>query len=508
LFSTSIAENIAYARPDAGQREIEAAAAAANIHDFVVSLPNGYDTPVGERGMQLSGGERQRISLARAFLKDAQVLILDEPTSSVDLETEALILEAMERLVAGRTSFMIAHRLSTLDGCDMRLEVKAGRLVRVASPPSEPHRRRLSRSRARANGTIGTAIVGARPEDLPEQAVRAWLSLGGAMPRQIPDLKEGKRFRKSAIYRLENAGPGDSPVIAKLCTRKTAEIESSVYGNVLPRLPMPSPSCYGSVRHGDTDYCWLFLEDAGAEPYSAGEPDHRQLAARWLATVQLHAGEVLEASDLPERGPRHYLVHLLNAREEIVRQLRRQHAEADGALVMEDLLSNLEVIESCWGELTAFCNALPQTLVHGDLVPKNLRIMRRGPGIGLAVFDWEMAGFGAQAPDLAQLLEPERSAAARRQRSKRFDRFSANPCLETYRSMLTSVTELEPETVELSAAVGSLFRCLAGLDWTCSEATTTWCPVDDFSVYSGWLDNAMQRLAEWSPPGQRVLELT
>jgi len=129
LFSSSIADNIAYARPEASSAEIEAAACAAGAHDFIGELPDGYDTEVGERGMRLSGGERQRISLARAFLRDAPILILDEPTSAVDVKTEASILEAMERLMAGRTSFMIAHRLSTLEICDLRLELAEGRLV-------------------------------------------------------------------------------------------------------------------------------------------------------------------------------------------------------------------------------------------------------------------------------------------------------------------------------------------------------------------------------------------
>jgi ATP-binding cassette subfamily B protein len=129
LFSTSIAENIAYARPDASLKDVQAAAVAANAHEFILRLPDGYDTPVGERGMRLSGGERQRISLARAFLKDAPMLILDEPTSSVDVRTEATIMEAMARLMAGRTTVMIAHRLGTLKGCDLRLEIENGRLA-------------------------------------------------------------------------------------------------------------------------------------------------------------------------------------------------------------------------------------------------------------------------------------------------------------------------------------------------------------------------------------------
>lgn len=129
LFSTSIAENISYADPRADMAAVIDAARAANIHDFVTALPESYDTQVGERGMRLSGGERQRISLARAFLKDAPILILDEPTSAVDVFTEAAIVDAMDRLMEGRTTFMIAHRLSTLDSCTAGLELAHGRMV-------------------------------------------------------------------------------------------------------------------------------------------------------------------------------------------------------------------------------------------------------------------------------------------------------------------------------------------------------------------------------------------
>jgi ATP-binding cassette subfamily B protein len=138
LFSASIAENIAYGRAGATEAEIVAAARAANAHEFIASLPDGYNTQVGERGMCLSGGERQRVSLARAFLKDAPILILDEPTSSVDLKTEGAIVEAMGRLMRGRTTFLIAHRLSTLEGCDVLLRVEAGR-VTEAAPPAVGH---------------------------------------------------------------------------------------------------------------------------------------------------------------------------------------------------------------------------------------------------------------------------------------------------------------------------------------------------------------------------------
>lgn len=135
LFSNSISENIAYARPHASMEEIMEAARAADAHSFILDLPQGYDTLVGERGMRLSGGERQRISLARAFLKNAPILILDEPTSSVDMKTEAEIMEAMWRLMKGRTTFMIAHRMSTLKDCDLLLTLDDGLLVQEARQP-------------------------------------------------------------------------------------------------------------------------------------------------------------------------------------------------------------------------------------------------------------------------------------------------------------------------------------------------------------------------------------
>jgi ATP-binding cassette subfamily B protein len=134
LFSVSIAENIAYAAPEASRDQIVAAAQAANAHEFVERLPQGYDTPVGERGAKLSGGQRQRVALARAFLKDAPLLILDEPTSSVDVKTEAVILGAMDRLMRGRTAFLITHRTSALAACDRQLQLERGRVVE-ATPP-------------------------------------------------------------------------------------------------------------------------------------------------------------------------------------------------------------------------------------------------------------------------------------------------------------------------------------------------------------------------------------
>jgi ATP-binding cassette subfamily B protein len=129
LFPASIAENIALGRPGASRDEIERAARAANAHEFIIALPQGYDTVLGERGATLSGGERQRLSIARALLKNAPILILDEPTSALDAQTERAIVEALERLMRGRTTFIVAHRLSTIRTATTILVLEHGRIV-------------------------------------------------------------------------------------------------------------------------------------------------------------------------------------------------------------------------------------------------------------------------------------------------------------------------------------------------------------------------------------------
>ena len=129
VFSATVAENIAYGRNDASREEIMESARAARAHDFIMALPDGYDTRIGDAGCRLSGGQRQRLAIARAYLKDAPVLIFDEPTSAVDIHTEQEIMLATEQLVRGRTTFVIAHRLSTVKDCDLILVLKRGRVA-------------------------------------------------------------------------------------------------------------------------------------------------------------------------------------------------------------------------------------------------------------------------------------------------------------------------------------------------------------------------------------------
>jgi ATP-binding cassette, subfamily B, bacterial MsbA len=136
LFDDTLRANIAHARPEASDAEVEAAARAAAAHEFIVSLPKGYDTQVGEAGARLSGGQRQRIAIARAFLKDAPILLLDEATSALDTESEAKVQAALERLMAGRTTFLIAHRLSTVRAANRIYVIEGGKVVEVGDHAS------------------------------------------------------------------------------------------------------------------------------------------------------------------------------------------------------------------------------------------------------------------------------------------------------------------------------------------------------------------------------------
>jgi subfamily B ATP-binding cassette protein MsbA len=133
LFDDTIAANIAYGRPQATRAEIEAAARAAHAHEFIVTLDNGYDTTIGERGQRLSGGQRQRLAIARAILRDSPILILDEATSALDAESEALVQDALSNLMLDRTSFVIAHRLSTVRRASAIVVLEHGQIVEAGT---------------------------------------------------------------------------------------------------------------------------------------------------------------------------------------------------------------------------------------------------------------------------------------------------------------------------------------------------------------------------------------
>jgi ATP-binding cassette, subfamily B, bacterial len=445
LFSTSIAENIAYARPGAGSADIVAAAEAAGAHDFILALPDGYDTLVGERGVRLSGGERQRIALARAFLKDAAVLILDEPTSSVDERTEAQILEATERLMRGRTAFMIAHRPSTLAICDARLELEHGRVARLSSggaveAPVAATLRATVPARRRRKKRVP---VPCDPVNHP--VVEAWRTI--APGRTGVDRAACIRAKRSMeAYRLALLNGGTS-VIAKRARRDALLRERTIYESVLPRLPVPALRYFGLVDAEDGEFGWLFIEDAGDDRCTL--PQHRRLVAQWLGTLHGAAAELDLPSCLPERGPDHYLEHLLATYSTILDSFDNPALRAGDRDMLRALVSTCELIESGWSGVEAICRDLPRTFVHGDLADRHLRLRRDNAGPTIVAFDWELAGWGVPAADIHVLV-----------------RGATRKDLSCYRSAISEyVGGLDDDGLQGLLLLGSGFRLLASADW-------------------------------------------
>jgi ATP-binding cassette, subfamily B, bacterial len=474
LFSTTIAENIAYACPGATSEELVAAAKAADAHDFITSLPDGYDTIVGERGMRLSGGERQRVALARAFLKDAPILVLDEPTSSVDHQTEATIIAAMERLMAGRTTIIIAHRLSTLGKCDRWLELLPGGKTRATSAPPVGTRRHASRRSA------------AREARHP--AARAWAQIGESLSNLravVPVERRHVSLRKSTVYRLEGAAGRGADVIAKKCRREYGQLECTIYEQVLPTLSVAYPRLLGMANDEDQSSCWLFLEDAGNEAYSPLDPTHRVVAGHWLGA--LHASTTSLPSDvpLPDRGPSHYLRHLQLARHTIRENLNNPALDKGQRRQLQRIIMNCDFVECEWWRVEQFCQDIPTTLVHGDFVGKNVRL-RSGPtSFEILPFDWEHAGIGVPAVDLAQARYPSTT-------------FLANPDLAEY-WITTRWTKIGYEAVLQLATYGTVFRCLAALNWESHRLAYEWVewPVKNMVHYEAELAQAVDA-SGWS----------
>jgi ABC-type multidrug transport system ATPase subunit len=398
LFSASIAENIAYARPGAGEDEIVAAAEAAGAHSFIVGLPEGYATHVGERGMRLSGGERQRISLARAFLKDAPILVLDEPTSSVDVATERLIMAAMRRLMAGRTTLMIAHRLSTLDECDRRLELDRGRIVTLSTAAKRPP---PGRSRG---GTSRRRVAPDREAVEEHPAAQAWHRLDlGPPPEAVEVVRtpNGRRVWKSQVYRLRGAGPLGESVIAKRAGLEGIRVEDRVYQEVLPQVLLATIGCYGSIEDPGSEVGWLFLEDAQGEPFDDAVSEHRALAGEWLGALHLRTAKLDLADRLPDRGTSWYLSKLEAARQRIGESLQNPALSDEALSSLQRVIEQAQLLAAVWDEVDRFGHAFPPVLVHGDFTAKNVLVSAPSSGRRLSVMDWDIAGWGVPASDAA-----------------------------------------------------------------------------------------------------------
>ena len=488
LFSTSIAENIAYAAPGATRQQIVAAAQAANAHEFIERLPQSYDTEVGDRGVKLSGGQRQRIALARAFLKDSPVLILDEPTSSVDQQTEAAIVEALERLKRGRTVIIISHRPSTLAGCSATVRVDAGRVV-AETTPTPAATQRVAAPRRRVD-EVGAPRQ--RDRLLAHPAVQAWCQLrpDQPLPHRIAPAKNKPYQRVAPVYRLEGAGPDGTAVIAKACPNGDADVERTVYERYLPLLHVRAAPYYGSVVGPGDGKTWLFLGELRGAEYSDLLPQHRGYAARWLGALHAGAEPLGALPGLPDGGPPRYLDRLRTARSQIRGHLDNPVLGEDDRGFLEAVLSRFDDLEEHWDRLVDVCAPMPQTLVHGDFSAKNLCVQGEGPEPGLAVYDWADAGWGVPAADLARLALPS-------------SRISASADIASYWQVVrTHWGRYDRASFERLADCGSVFRALAALQWDSLHLAHEWAQgfIRSLRLYDGELAQALGRL-HW---GRRV----
>ena len=494
LFSLSIAENIAYAAPGATQDQVVAAAQAANAHEFIERLPQGYDTQVGERGVKLSGGQRQRIALARAFLKDSPVLILDEPTSSVDAKTESAIVDALERLKQGRTVIVISHRPSTLAGCSAFLTVDGGRVVAdttpaavealpTPAPPSRTPKRALSEKR--------------RENLLAHPAVQAWRQLHP--DRVVPDRITAAKFKPNktrpnlTVYRLEGVGIDGAAVIAKRCTREGGRIERTVYERILPHVPLAGPRYYGTVEGPpDEDVCWLLIGEIEGEKYDMLRPDHRAAAARWLGILHTEARSAADQAGLPDGGASRYRDQMRATRDLVRAQVDNTAFSAEDVAFLDVLVARFNELDEDWDRFARACTGLPPTLIHGDFNAKNLRVQASPQGAQVGAFDWEDAGWAIPAIDLAQAVNPS-------------CRIAASPDLATYHAVVRERwPNCDATDIERLATCGSVWRALAVMSWDGQHLARPWADafLPNLRMYEAELTHALDRLGWRVRPGR------
>jgi hypothetical protein len=298
---------------------------------------------------------------------------------------------------------------------------------------------------------MGRSVEILRENLLEHPAVRAWSATEPERvePTSVAVLKKWSRRHKSGVFRLAGVGPGGSAVIAKRCPLHTAAVERLIYEEFLPRLPLPSLRCYGSVQEPDGQSWWLFLEEACGELYSPHNPEHRALAGRWLAAVHTAGRRHVWKGRLPDRGLAQHLSLLGSCRGKAIEHLNNPSLTPDGAAVLQTVSEQCEILERHRPELEAICREVPRTLIHGDFGVKNLRVRPSADGPELLVYDWEFAGWGEACSDLAQFMS-----------------HMASPDLVVYRSCLEDSQKIRDAQVQRWAECGGFFRLVDIFCWT------------------------------------------
>ncbi len=451
LFSTSIAENIAYGRPRASEPDIVRAAEAAGAHDFIVRLPRGYATPVGERGMQLSGGERQRVALARAFLKDAPLLILDEPTSAVDVKTEAAILEAMDRLMRGRTAFLITHRRTALATCDVQLQLQRGHLAETTPPLTRP----APPSRQSKDDRITSLMAETLEEGLSRLRGR---------PVRIRTLRREFSSSSSSFRteRLRVSLDGDKPLpvffkdlnpdhqMEKARTVREFDLEHGrrelqMYQSLLSPERFGTLHLYASRWEPDHRRFWIFLEDGGRTLLrNTLHLPHWTAAARWAARFHAATRDLPEAqtSFLPRYDREHYR-RCVDRVEKILPNLDTRERELVGRGL------------DCYAERIAWLDALPRSVIHGQFFGQNVMLRSGSTARRVVVIDWETAVLGPSTFDLVSLTSGKWTVE---QRNAMWSAY-----FEQYRAETGQPMGWEDFRRQLAGV--ALYQCLEWLAW-------------------------------------------
>ncbi len=300
------------------------------------------------------------------------------------------------------------------------------------------------------------------PEDLGEhRSVKAWSRLNP--DRVVPDeITILKLKNKTAVYRLAGVGMDGAAVIAKRCRAETAGIERILHEEFLARMPVSRLFMYGFVDEPDGEYSWLFLEEAWGEPYSPLNGAHRALAGKWLASVHRAAlGSGLH-SRLPAHDQQYYLSRLQVARTSLLGLLAVPVLPEDDHPSLEMLVRYCDIIEAHWSELQERSALMPATLVHGDLVVKNVRVRRASMIPAFLVFDWEVCGWGTPATDFAQ-----------------FTGDTVSPDLAEYWAAAEgSISGLTIDQVIRLAECGRVFRLIDDVHWASQTP-----PSDSYEFY-------------------------
>jgi hypothetical protein len=296
-------------------------------------------------------------------------------------------------------------------------------------------------------------------------------------PAEVEILKEE---RGRSVYRLRKIALSGSNVIAKRCRIDEAERERIIYETILQQLPFPTVRYYGFLEVGDGKQAWLFIEDIGDEiTYSPLISEHRTLAGQWLGLLHISRLRLTETARLRDRGPDHFFEEHLKAICRIIPQnLSNPALEEDDLIILKTIISKIDLIASHWRNLKSFCDQMPQTFVHGDFKEVHMYLRYETSGIHMLAIDWNEAGWGVTALDVAKFLG-----------------YAVAPDINAYCSIVQDRWPfMDFPTIYRLGYVGEVFRCLASIRWEAEKLKYEWVkgPMKTLDLYNGWLDEIIK----------------